>query len=164
MNHTATKIPFMYSFSRNCAASVQISTFMCRWAIYVYNSRISPYISCSRIASSTVRIYKSLTDSWLWKLGRAIHFLGTFVSNFRYWFFAMQIWLGITGCAQIGKNDVFPYPGRWVPWDCSPHTALPPSSGRSSRSDRRSRCSSNPPFCNQEALIICGVRVFNRGF
>jgi hypothetical protein len=51
-------------------------------------------------------------------------------------------------------NYAFPYPGRWVPWDCSPHTALPPSSDRSSRSARRSRCSSNPPFCNQVALII----------
>jgi hypothetical protein len=34
-----------------------------------YIPRIGPHISCSRIGRSIVRIYKSLTDTWMWKLG-----------------------------------------------------------------------------------------------
>ncbi len=65
----------MYSFSGNCADSVQIfHIFMCLWAIYLYITKIGPHISCSRIGISMVGIYKSLT--------RHITFLGTFVSVF----------------------------------------------------------------------------------
>ncbi len=31
--------------------------------------RIGPHISCSRIGRSIVGIYKSLTETWMWKLG-----------------------------------------------------------------------------------------------
>ncbi len=67
-NHTATAIPFIYSFSGNCAASAPISTFMCMWAIYIF-PRIGPHISSSREGRPIVGIYNSLTDTWMWKLG-----------------------------------------------------------------------------------------------
>ncbi len=34
-----------------------------------YIPRIGPHISCSRIGRSTVGRYKSLTETWMWKLG-----------------------------------------------------------------------------------------------
>ena len=34
----------------------------------LYIPRIGPHISCSRIGGSIVWIYKSLTDTWIWKL------------------------------------------------------------------------------------------------
>ncbi len=78
------KNPIMYSFSGNCAASVPISTVMCLWAI-IYSQDRSTYF---------VGIYKSLTDTWMWKLGLwpcKIPFLGIFVLNFRYCVFAVLL-------------------------------------------------------------------------
>ncbi len=37
---TATAIPFIYSFSGNCAASASISSFMCLWAIYIFAASV----------------------------------------------------------------------------------------------------------------------------
>jgi hypothetical protein len=68
-------------------------TFMCLWMIYVSTGSVHIF-SCSRIGRPMVGIYKSLTDTGMWKLGlrgHAIPFLGIFVSNFFCFVFAMQI-------------------------------------------------------------------------
>jgi hypothetical protein len=57
---TATKIPFMYSQKRNCAAeaSVPISTFLCLRAIYIFPGSVDIFPA----AESWEYLYKSLTD------------------------------------------------------------------------------------------------------
>ncbi len=67
---TATKIPLMYFFSGNSAASAPIYTFICLWAIYIVPApRIGLHISSNRIGRPIMEINKSLTEAWMWKLG-----------------------------------------------------------------------------------------------
>jgi hypothetical protein len=65
---TATKIPFMYSFSGNSAASAPISTFVCLWAIYIVPGAVYIYPPAEK-AWPMVGWYKSHADAWMWKLG-----------------------------------------------------------------------------------------------
>ncbi len=64
---TVPKIEFLYSWKRNCAASVPIPTFMCLCAVF-YIPRIGPHtvFGCSKLI---LEIYtKSITDIWVWEL------------------------------------------------------------------------------------------------
>jgi hypothetical protein len=60
--------------------------------IHVYASNlyipwISPHISCSRIGRSIVGIFKSLTDTWMWKLG--LWPCNSFSGNICIWIFGI---------------------------------------------------------------------------
>jgi hypothetical protein len=66
--YTATAIPFIYSFSGNCAASAP--NFHIHVSVSdLYIPRIGPHISSSRKGRPIVGIYNSLTDTCMWKLG-----------------------------------------------------------------------------------------------
>ncbi len=62
------KIGNRYSKKRNCAATVPISTFMWLWAIYIFLRTICLFF-LQEICGPILGIYKSFTDTWIWKLG-----------------------------------------------------------------------------------------------
>ncbi len=61
--YTVLKILFMYSQKLSCAASFPIPTFM-----YLFPGLVCLF-GCPKIGRPILGIYKSLTDTWMWKLG-----------------------------------------------------------------------------------------------
>jgi hypothetical protein len=76
-NDRIPKIRNKYSQKSNRTASVPISTFTCLWAIYIFPRSVCLFC-CRKICGPIQGIYKSLTDTWMWKFdcGRALPFLG----------------------------------------------------------------------------------------
>ncbi len=69
---TILKIRNKCSQKRNCTASVPISTVMCVWGIYIF-PRSGCLFCWRKICGSILGIYKSITDTWMWKLGLRPH-------------------------------------------------------------------------------------------
>ncbi len=71
IKYTATKIPFVYSFSDNCAVSAKFS-HSCDCERFIYSQDRS--ISCSRIGRPILEKYKSLKDIWVYMNWETEHY------------------------------------------------------------------------------------------
>jgi hypothetical protein len=82
---------YVFLFWELCGISPNFHIHVSMSDLYV--PRIGPHISCNRIADRLWEyINRSQThECGYWDFGRAIPFLGIFISNIRYWLLAVQL-------------------------------------------------------------------------
>ncbi len=115
--HPAKEFGFMYSQKRNCAASVQIPTFMCLWASATYILPHSVHLlSCSRIGRRSGEYINRSQKHDCIGIGTvccAVPFLGIFVLNFLCCAFAVRQPLSkletVETRFRVNESSVKPY-------------------------------------------------------
>ncbi len=120
------KVPFIYSFSGNSAASAPISTFICLWAIYIVPGSVYIFPPAEKGDRSWEYINRSQRhECGNWDWGPGIPFLGIFVSKFPYFLFAaltsesyrkvikfrrIRIWYSVTGTLLLDELSLHTVP------------------------------------------------------
>jgi hypothetical protein len=120
--YTAKKIRSMYSKERNCAKFPH--SCVCERFTYIFPSSVHLF-SCRRIGRPIVGIYyKSLTDSWMWKLRLRTHSFisGNICLEFSVLYRYSVVYVGYYCCVQstfLRKHSYTSCPYTDNFWVCS---------------------------------------------
>jgi hypothetical protein len=105
MMYTARKIPFMYSYSGNCAALVPMSTFMCLWVYHIFPESVHIFPAAEKADRS-------------WKYINCPHHshmnveIGTVITQFLFW----EYLFGIFGIVSLQCISILPERSRLHRW------------------------------------------------
>ncbi len=137
--------PIMYSFSGNCAASPQFRGHVSVNDIYI--QRIGPPpIFMQQNRQTDHGTYKSLPETWMWKLGLRPH--NSFSGNIYFEFSILCL------CSVVPGRTVDPPDWCWPPAAQSPHHPAAAGWRRSSTACGHAHPSPGPaaPWCSVTAL------------
>jgi hypothetical protein len=89
---------YVFPEKGNCASyQGPISTLLCLWVIYIFPGSVHIFPAAEQADPSWEYLNCSQThECGNWDCGRAIYFLGVYVSNFRYWLLGEHFYISLT--------------------------------------------------------------------